>query len=1064
MLPSIIGFTALLAVTTVHAGQNITVQAANSGNNEILSVSFAPPGGSTGVLNTDERSLYSLTSLVFVQNLTTFAIDLFATDNQNGKVLDYVGDFSNGAFVCPPSSSSPPCTTGTVVTQAASIVYPTGLSTDNAGDVIVLNHAPGKSPQPQVWVLQPNPGGGFQNAALVDKTHFLKNQGVVDSLVVGQPLGNNVQTGDVLVLTTNPATVLQYHIDINNPLTTPTVLIPACPNAGACIPAGTLSGGIAVLPADGSGSVFSNSVLITSQGVPGVTPGSILSFSVSGMSVITRNDDFQDNLPARLFTIRTGLQNGGALAFVAQSGPGNHGSIQELGPCANFPGDASCTPNADGIGVVATVSSLVAAPEGIAVTNTVQTATINCAAAKGGCDNFGGNILRHKVIPDGPGNLNSNLVESLCVVPTDPRGDACPGTTVLVNTVCPGFDNTGLGMYIPKNYCGASGTTGSGFALIKSLTAYPTAANSTSQFNQTYLDAEQNTDTLFPNLNGPNPLCNNNGGTAVILWAPLAAETPIVEGSPTPQLVDITDGCDTHGGGPTNSIFGVGFALALTGENPLIGFASTKYANLLATIQQLNSTGNISDNSVAARLTNTAPNAPANSPPGCVDLSLQAFNAGNYQDAADLLTNADTSGATTATTCDSIVTTNATAAFTESPTAHPPVYNPSGQVRWRLANLYHTIETRILQMPPASTWSPPLSLSASPQFVSDQCTAAACPLLPPLPPTTATLSWALVNGACTSVQWTSNDSYFNSNLPAVSFPGGSGQVGPGLVLPATPYTYTLTCDVPAGTASTQVAVTPAPSGSAYTGAGGTLTAPWTNATGNYPVTLSTGQMMSGPCTFTHGMSTFNCTPSTNITGTPSTTLDVSFPTMSVSTNVMTWPAVAVTVSANLVLGGNPVTVNWTPPAGAATPVTLTAAPPPGPGYMGGTLTTAWSTPPTHANYQVTLSTGQVINACTFTNGSKNFTCPSTNITGTPTTMINAGPPVSCMLISNGQGTLTPGPPPTGATTVNGYTTGLPPGYQATYTSTVAEEGNTVTFTAYCTSGASFGSAQVNVTH
>jgi hypothetical protein len=78
---------------------------------------------------------------------------------------------------------------------------------------------------------------------------------------------------------------------------------------------------------------------------------------------------------------------------------------------------------------------------------------------------------------------------------------------------------------------------------------------------------------------------------------------------------------------------------------------------------------------VAAQLTNSA----NFSPPGCVDLSLQAFNAGNYQAAADLLTNADTSGAG-ATTCDSIVTANPNA-FTESPTAHPPVYNPSGEVR-----------------------------------------------------------------------------------------------------------------------------------------------------------------------------------------------------------------------------------------------------------------------------------------------------------------------------------------------------------------------------------------------
>jgi hypothetical protein len=34
-----------------------------------------------------------------------------------------------------------------------------------------------------------------------------------------------------------------------------------------------------------------------------------------------------------------------------------------------------------------------------------------------------------------------------------------------------------------------------------------------------------------------------------------------------------------------------------------------------------------------------------------------------------------------------------------------------------------------------------------------------------------------------------------------------------------------------------------------------------------------------------------------------------------------------------------------------------------------------------------LSTGQQITGCTFTNGSANFTCPSTAISGTPTTVL-----------------------------------------------------------------------------
>ena len=116
-LQSFFAFTALLAVAVVHAQQKINITAANSFKNQIYSVSFAPPG--TTVLNTDEKSLSSLQSLVFVINPNTFKIDLFAADNQGGTILDYAGDFS-----CPPPN--PPCSTGTVVPQAASIIYPNG--------------------------------------------------------------------------------------------------------------------------------------------------------------------------------------------------------------------------------------------------------------------------------------------------------------------------------------------------------------------------------------------------------------------------------------------------------------------------------------------------------------------------------------------------------------------------------------------------------------------------------------------------------------------------------------------------------------------------------------------------------------------------------------------------------------------------------------------------------------------------------------------------------------------------------------------------------------------------
>ena len=88
-------------------------------------------------------------------------------------------------------------------------------------------------------------------------------------------------------------------------------------------------------------------------------------------------------------------------------------------------------------------------------------------------------------------------------------------------------------------------------------------------------------------------------------------------------------------------------------------------------------------------------------------------------------------------------------------------------------------------------------------------------------------------------------------------------------------TATFTATNKPGPNITQVVLaTAAPSGATYTG--GTLTANWTGITSSiYSILLSTGQVIAG-ATFTNGSPTFT-TPSTNITGTPSTTLQVTGP-------------------------------------------------------------------------------------------------------------------------------------------------------------------------------------------
>jgi len=83
--------------------------------------------------------------------------------------------------------------------------------------------------------------------------------------------------------------------------------------------------------------------------------------------------------------------------------------------------------------------------------------------------------------------------------------------------------------------------------------------------------------------------------------------------------------------------------------------------------------------------------------------------------------------------------------------------------------------------------------------------------------------------------------------------------------------------------------------------------------------------------------------------------------------------------------------NSKPGAGSSS-VFVTSAPTGG-AYTGGTLTVPW--PNVGGNFwTVTLSTGQTISNCTFTNNSTTFTCPSTVITGTPTTALTVTPQAS----------------------------------------------------------------------
>jgi hypothetical protein len=951
-LRSIFGFTALLAMAGVHAQTTITIRAANSVNDQILGVQFAQSGGTTTVLNSDAKSLFSLESLVLVTNPNTFSVDLFAADNQKGEILDYVGDFcAANPLAMPPT---PACsTTGTPVPQAAAIRYPNGLSADTAGQLFLVDNQPGKSPQPQVWVV-PVQGGSFQSAVQIDTTSpagsLGKQQAVVETMIVGAPLGTSqnapplANTGDLLVVSNSPDEILIYPgqngigpIVANH---SPGTLIPQCSKPGSqnCIPAGSSPQGIAVWPAD-------NSLLITTSG------GSVLRFSLAGGSVTSMTT--VSGLPSGLVKIKTGLQSGAASAFIAQSGPGNHGSILELVPAAN-----------GNIQLQTAVTAGVAAPQGITVTNATSGAANSCET---GCNLLGGGDPKHNVLTHivHNGSLQGSIIEDVCIVPTELRppgpNGACNDKPQVVNAVCPGFDNTGGSLAIPGYLCGSPG-----FALVRTLTTHAQGMNpfTPSEWNGTYVESTADLTQLLP-PGANNPVCGPPSpgvGIGTLVWAPLRNEGTIFEG---PIMVDITDGCGTgHGGSGFSSLWAIGLAFDTTaselqgGQGALENFARAKYTNKIGTINTFSNNGNITNPAVLQALYNNN----SNTSPGCIDISVADYvNAttvdtintpawvADMQNAANLLTDDDT---VNNTTCDNIVVNNP-GSFAETPS--PLVLNPSGQIRSRLANTYYTINTDILGNPAPAGWPPQVSVSAS---VSPQAVPAN---------TSANLVWGLKGSTGSCNISTTDPDYATYNGPSTATTSGSFRLGPWTHFGT--FSYTFACPVPDGTVKTGntmsvsahltvwqpvLVTTSAPSVTV----GSSVQIDWTPpaaATGctlisNGGGTLSGTTTPSGTTPYVASYQAAQADIATGVTFTANCTFGASPGSASIAVKAAVSPAIVVSVPSPAGDDGFKVQVTWTPPAGA-TGCTLSGN---GTGTLSGTLNVAG--PATGASNNATYKT------------------------------------------------------------------------------------------------------------